>query len=394
MTPRSRRWLVGLLALACIAVQLPGSLLLSLLALVLWLAALALVDRPGLRRMWLPRFWLITALVALASGLLLGSRDPSLPGFALSRSGLEAGALMMVRGAFIFGLAIWASRAVDESDIQRFFRRFGLGALGAAIPSALNLLPQLQQQFHEAARSRPRTRGARRLYHMAVELFCETALLAERLAGPRLAAVVGQRGVGKTRAILRLVDGLRERGLALGGVAQPATHEQGARGGEPLSECGPSARDRHCVRVGYRLRDVATGEEVDFARARPSTPGLDSGGGLGFSFEPQGWSRARELIVAARHSADAVVVDELGRLEAEGGGHLPALLEPLERQRAQLYVVAVRADRLEAIMRRLGRCHLLQLRLPASDAELDDFVAFLARRVVTTTSSPDGMEEP
>jgi nucleoside-triphosphatase len=366
--PRARRRLMGLLALACIAVQFPGSLPLSALALGVWLGALALVDRISLARLWMPRFWLITVLFALGSGLLLGTRDVRVLGLALSRVGLEAGALMVVRGAFIFGLAAWASRALGQGDIQRLARRIGLPSLGAAIPTALGLLPELRARYQLAAaqaRSRPGRRG-RSLHETAVQLFCQTARLAEQMAGGAgnraLAVVTGGRGAGKTTTLARLAALLAARGLRIGGVVQPVEEQQGER-------------------VGYLLRDLATGQERPFARRREE-------GARGFDFDEKSWAWARQRIVEARRAADVVVVDELGLLEAQGEGHLPALAEPVEPERARLWLLGVRADRAAEIEARLGPPRV-ELEAPATEAAVEGFTKIVVAFLEDTAETPD-----
>lgn len=345
---------LALLALVCVALQFPGRLWLSALAVALWLGALALFEREALRRLWMPRFWLVTVLFALGSGLLLGRRDAGLLGLPLSAAGLEAGALMVVRGLLIFALAMWASRNVDERLIRRAARRVGLDPLGAAIPAALRLLPELQERYREAAR---RTAGQRRRpYRLAVELLCDTARLAERMAGPALFLIVGDRGAGKSTTAERAARRLVEAGVVVGGVLQPALRD----GDE---------------RTGYGLRDLTSGEERPFARRRPRP--ATSPTELGFEFDVQGWDWARRCILEARRSAGVLVVDELGRLEARGEGHLPALLEPLERERAEVWMLALRADEAEGILARLGREPELALDAPADDDALDRFVAAL-----------------
>lgn len=332
-----QRRLLGAVATLCIAVQFKGWLFLSSAALVVWLLALSLLDRGSLRRLWMPRFWLITGVFALGSGLLLGVRDEQLWGMPLSKSGIEAGALMVVRGVFIFALATWASRSLSERSLVRAAQWLRVPALGTAIPTALKLLPQLEVSLRRAlspgeGRGRPG-----RVRKVAIELVCETARLAEEMAareqtdqasapGPILAAVVADPGVGKTTAMEQILTLLRASGLKVGGVLQPAVFQ----GGE---------------RVGYQLRDVATGEERPFARRRQAR-GED---GLGFDFEDSGWKWAGQRINRARQQGDVVVVDELGKLEARGEGHLPALLEPLHNERARLWLLSVRAQSRPAI---------------------------------------------
>ncbi len=145
--------------------------------------------------------------------------------------------------------------------------------------------------------------------------------------GGRVLHVCGFPGAGKTTWLLRRADTLRARGLAVGGLVQPVLP------GEGWSE-------------GYDLLDLATGERIAFARRDPT--------GTHFAFDPGAWAWAAERIRAARHGADVLLVDECGRLEAEGGGHLPALLAPSTDERCRRWILAVRREVLAPLRARLG----------------------------------------
>jgi nucleoside-triphosphatase THEP1 len=162
--------------------------------------------------------------------------------------------------------------------------------------------------------------------------------------------VVSAPGEGKTTALERTALRLRAGGLTVGGVVQRAIDEGGGR-------------------HGYELVDVATGVHRPFARRRA----LPGPGGLGFDFEPDGWAWAAARIRQARGHADVLLVDELGRLEAEGRGHLPALLEHPGRERSQAWVLAVRDLAVGPLIERLGEPDAT-LSAPAGDGELARWV--------------------
>jgi nucleoside-triphosphatase THEP1 len=169
-------------------------------------------------------------------------------------------------------------------------------------------------------------------------------------ATPTIAAVIGPRGSGKTTVVERIVAALAAAGWRLGGVTQPGE-------GKPPQ------------RSGYRLRDAASGEEVAFARR----------GDDGFVFAADGWRWAGARIAAAMDGADCVVVDELGRLEARGQGHLASLELP---SRPLLLLVAVRTEHAAAIATRLGAFNLT-LRAPASASAIETFAAAIATRLAS-----------
>jgi nucleoside-triphosphatase THEP1 len=160
-------------------------------------------------------------------------------------------------------------------------------------------------------------------------------------------------------------------GVRVGGVVQPAH---------------PSATDRE----GYRLRDPGSGDERPFV-VRQAGP--DGAGGR-CVFDPDGWTWAAVRIRAARSGADAVIVDELGRLEAHGRGHVPALAAPVEGRQAGWWVVSVREDREEAIARRLGPFAIAErIGAGADPARLEAAARRISRRIAEATGRLGGRED-
>ncbi|MBW2731955.1 MAG: DUF2478 domain-containing protein [Deltaproteobacteria bacterium] len=346
---RARKWM-ALLALGTIALQVTARLHLAALALALWLGALAFADRRALQRLWLPRFWSVTLLFALGSGWLLGKPDIHWGALSFSSVGLHAGALMVLRGAFVFGLMAWASRALARRDIESVAARLGLPHLGAAMPTALALLPELEQRYQHT-RQVAREQGFVRLAllrEMAIALVRETAHLALTMtrSEPQRVFIVGARGAGKSTRLAQLATALRDKGLRVGGVLQPA--------GE---------RDEHGKAQGYDLLDLKTQQTRPFARCSAA----------GYAFEAEGWAWARERIEEARREADVLIVDELGRLEADGAGHLKGLRSPLPKQRAQLWLLGVRWDREVAVAAQLG-APVLRVVLPNETPNIEEFI--------------------
>jgi hypothetical protein len=144
-------------------------------------------------------------------------------------------------------------------------------------------------------------------------------------------AILGRGRAGKSSAILGLAQALRSRGLSLGGVAQPSLMHEGRV-------------------IGYDLVDLRSEERLPFARKRDTIlPGQ-----LSFAFDERAWDWACSLILTARSSADVLLVDEIGRLEAdEGTGHLPALLSP-QPDACACWILGVRQDREAALRAKLG----------------------------------------
>jgi nucleoside-triphosphatase THEP1 len=346
---RRSKLVTAAIAFGCVALQVGRRLDLAVLATVIFLVTVLIVDRQAMRRLMMPKFWGVTIFFALASGLFLGPRDLDLLGLRLSAQGLEAGALMVCRGLFIFGLVSWASRAIDGAALTRVFGRVGLGNLGIAIGAAFGLLPALRDRLRERrSQGRGQQRRAAWLRGVFVEVLEEAMRSSQRLAGDlagraRLVVVTGPRGAGKSTAVSELARGLRASGLDVGGVTQPVIEQAS-------------------VRLGYELRDAATGERRAFARRK--------GEGRGFDFDDDGWAWAAARLEEAQRSRDVVVVDELGLLEAQGGGHMETLQRLSEGSgRARLLVAVVRAGTLEPIVEALGEPALV-LEAPLTEEQL------------------------
>jgi Ni2+-binding GTPase involved in maturation of urease and hydrogenase len=249
--------------------------------------------------------------------------------------------------------------------------------MGTALSVALQLLPELKDRLNLSRREQPGgALGVRRLgwFHgTAVRAITQTARLADQLAradamtsaapatasarGRTIVAVIGTPHSGKTTLVASLVELLRRRGLRVGGITQPALFEGDQR-------------------EGYRLRDAATGEEHVLARRRATPRGP---GELGYDFDPAAWVWAKERLQAAQ-DVDVLVVDELGRLEARGEGHVPALVADHGDGAAtpRVWLLGVRADCASAVAARIGEFDLTVTPGPDS-APVED----LAERIAT-----------
>ena len=117
----------------------------------------------------------------------------------------------------------------------------------------------------------------------------------------RCIVIHGEIGAGKTRYAERLLAALKERGLMVGGIISPRILD-GAQ------------------TIGYRVRDIATGEERFLATVNP--PGVRVGK---FYLSRDALDFARKAIESAAAVAQVVFLDEVGRLEVAGQGHAPAL---------------------------------------------------------------------
>ena len=354
-------------AVCCIALQFGGSLWLSAASVLIWLIVMFLVGPRLLNRLWRPRFWLVTLIFAAGSGLLLGTRDMSLAGISLSKSGLEAGALMVIRGALIFGLTIWASKSLSGEVFLRLCRKIRLERLGTSFTLALRILPEIEERLRTGINRKETPRNAHGLRHFFVRLLAETAQSAEQmaLASPNhriVIAVVGPMGSGKTTTISAMAERFRDAGWNVQGITQPAI-----RGKQQ--------------NTGYSLKNLCTGELRDFALRRNSGDTAETA----FAFDPTGWTWAEAVIRQARNEADILVVDEIGKLEAFGFGHATALSEPLEKEACGIWLLAVRESVSKTVEKRFGPFEMV-LTVGTGAAVLDEVIQRMLKSRPTQTS--------
>jgi len=93
-----------------------------------------------------------------------------------------------------------------------------------------------------------------------------------------------------------LAEDLRRQGLRVAGVASPRVLAAGKT-------------------VGYRVRDLSTGEEEPLCMDRP--PGIPF---RRFFFSPDGLAFGNAVLERAAREAEVIVADEVGPFELSGGG--------------------------------------------------------------------------
>lgn len=144
--------------------------------------------------------------------------------------------------------------------------------------------------------------------------------LETRLTLPKITALVGKKRSGKTTKIKELILKLSNKGIKTGGIIQPAS-------------------DTSEMPEAYFVQDILSQERKILAKRLSKMQN-----GFAFAFEPEAVAWAKEKIIQARQTCDILIVDEIGRLEAEGNGHMPALLESVEDETAYQWLLCTRND--------------------------------------------------
>jgi hypothetical protein len=275
---------------------------------------------------------------------------------------------MAIRGSLVLALVTWATAAVGRSRLLGWAGQHGLGGLAFAVDAAAGMLPEARSMLAGAmprgdkgrgswaGRAGETARRAARVFETAVAHAARVAQEASNSGRPLVAAVVGGRGSGKTTTLRRLAADLRQVGVTVGGVCQPA-HPDG---------------------LGYGIEDMSSGERRAFASAAAGNTGQP-----GFVFEPDGWAWAAAALKRAAAGAQVVFADEMGILEASGQGHAAAVRDALAvagcrcgpSGRRSVLVLGVRTDAAAAVEAGLGPFDM-RLDLPSA-AGADE--AFLSR---------------
>jgi nucleoside-triphosphatase THEP1/energy-coupling factor transporter transmembrane protein EcfT len=258
--------------------------------------------------------------------------------------GVELGGMVLLRLLIMTIAAGVLVRSVNAEKILRLTERLGLERLGLVLGLALNSLPSLAHASGDVwTAARVRSDGPlqllRRVPNLGEVLLSHTARIAEeasaaaslrghsaltrpggRVSGAvRTVVVTGPPGGGKTDVVAAVAGQLQNEGVPVFGFIQPGILEDGEK-------------------VGFRLRDVATGDEAVLA-----TRGERREGDFGtrFQFTDEGFrlgSQALSRVVPG----SVVIVDELGPVELRGEGHMPAVRRALAAPGLRGAIIVVR----------------------------------------------------
>lgn len=297
--------------------------------------------------------------------------------------GVSVGATVLLRIIVLVTAAALVARSVDAEAVLRATSRLGMERLGLAFGLALNCLPHLSETAATVwaahrVRSGGRLTALVRVPVLIEVLLAHTARVADRaaaaaalrghtaLAGPatavttaaRTVVVTGPPGSGKTPVVTAAVDELVRRGLTVAGFVQPAI-VNGSR------------------KIGFRLRDVATGDEVPLAQRVATGSGSH---GTSFEFDPAGFELAVRALARARDGS-LLVIDELGPVELRGDGHWPAVRRAVASVALRAVVVVVRPSLVPSLLEALDAADVVVVDLEsgagrAVDRVVDEIVTY------------------
>jgi nucleoside-triphosphatase THEP1/energy-coupling factor transporter transmembrane protein EcfT len=316
--------LAGFLLTVSAVIVLFGPPLYAAWAAVVAVAAAWILDPPALRAGL--RVGAVLAIVFAASitaAVVAWAAGP--------QRGIELGGMVLLRLLVLTVASAVLVRSVNAETLLRVTRKIGMERLGLVLGLALNSLPRLAEAAADVwTASRIRSDNAvarlRRLPGVGEVLLAHTARIAEEAAAAaslrghsaltrpgnvlrtpvRVVVVTGPSNSGKTEAVTAVADRLQSSGVRVVGFVQPGEFLEGKK-------------------VGFRLRDLATGEEAPLASLGERDDGEF---GTRFQFSDGGFRLGREALSRTVQNS-VVIIDELGPIELRGQGHMPAVRKAL-----------------------------------------------------------------
>jgi hypothetical protein len=276
--------------------------------------------KKRLRRIFQWKLWAFMISISLLSGALLGEgQDIVVFGIGLSYAGLKAGLFMVLRAlVFIIALAMLAE-IVSIARLNTVFSKIGLPYLAPALQVAGDAMPSVVEAF-----------GKKPMSWKRPFFYVESAILSFSREGE----LWGLNSKAPTTLKVHIVTGKPSSGKT--GQLKDKIAEIGQANCDGFLQL--KRRDGDEI-LGFDLYDVSSGQTMRLATKRKNQRGYD--------FSARAFLRARDIL-ANLDPNKVHFVDELGKLESQGYGHMPAVIWAMNRYGGTWYF-SVREDCAEAI---------------------------------------------
>jgi nucleoside-triphosphatase THEP1 len=179
----------------------------------------------------------------------------------------------------------------------------------------------------------------------------------------RWALVTGSKGADKSATLRRVAAQLEARGVPVAGFFQESIEEGGAR-------------------TGHSLRRLGHDEALPVVRRGSGPRGPNEESFCQIVFDHDAFAAARRWLTEDAPGAQALLLDEISKLEVAGKGHHDAVAEALGK--GCLTVLSVRADQLFYVIERFGLDEPVASLEAGDEAAEEAFVEALARAAQET----------
>lgn len=308
------------------------------LPVVAYLLFCLLRYKRALTQLLRPRFWIQMVLITFLSTVLLQSVATH---HWFDRSGFEAGILMNLRAFMVLTAFTAISTELKNPLVKALVFRRGFSNLYKSVSLAFSVLPGIMNLTAGTGKPKLAFRSVIGGYLLRADLILEQFKHLEASL-PEISIVVGDREEGKTTFLQNMVNDLIVEGKRVSGFLAIGIH------------------DFTGVRYGFKLRNIETGEEVEFC----STEGNPLWESIGrFRINPDGLAKGYEWMAPERiRNSDILVIDELGPLEMAGKGWA-GLIETILRDTPKPMIWTVRRNLAEkiAVKWNVGEVHILDV---------------------------------
>jgi len=281
-----------------VLLMIVGFLTINFLSFYWWVPTIGLIVtlwasryKSALRQLTKPKFWIFFVIITMLSALVFSSFQE---GSGAIEAGLLSGIQMNFRAILvIIGFAV-IGKELYNPVVNSFFKGSRFSQLHLAlelsfesIPNVLSRLPSAKEFFR-----RPVSVVYLLLSH------AEEQLKVYSSQGGKIFIVTGEKGAGKTSALIEAIDKLKGAGVSVGGFISPRIRVDGKT-------------------IGYYLEGVLDGRR-QILMTETEQNGFQKIGR--FWLDPNVIKRVTSTIEEQALSPSVIFIDEVGRLELEGRG--------------------------------------------------------------------------
>jgi nucleoside-triphosphatase THEP1 len=278
--------------------------------------------KRSMRQLSRPGFWIFFILITTLSALLISSLNGGEDSF---KKGIITGLEMNFRAAILItGFAVLGTELynpmirerISKSSFQNIATALELGF--ESLPVIISILPDARTFI-------------KRPHHVVNHLIihAEKRFMEFKRSYAKVIVIQGDVSEGKTSFIIELIKRLKENGYNPGGIFTKKNIENGET-------------------TGYNLISIRNGERKEFLRS-----GREEGSeGIGrYTINNESLSWARNIISKEKNETEKIlIIDEVGRLEINGGGWKNNI-DTILSDKDQILIMTVRKDYLNEVIK-------------------------------------------
>jgi nucleoside-triphosphatase THEP1 len=318
----SKFWLalnVGLIAASLILV---GRIHFAVWAAMVFVIATvwAVRYKRALRQIARPRLWIFfVAITMITAFVLTRMQSEPVPVSEAIQTGIEMNlrAIVLIMGFTVLGTELY------NPAIRKYFGNTYFRQLPAALELSLDSLPAMIANTPDV---KTILRNPVTVVHHLIG-YAEVRLNEIRSKTgfkQKIFIVTGKIGSGKTSLIKKIVHDLQQDKISVSGIYSPRILENG-------------------VTTGYDIVHISTGETEKFLRQQ----GNENQQRIGkFYIVAEGLKKGNEILMNTL--SKLIIIDEIGKLELEGGGWAPSLEQLIANSKSHL-LLSVREEVIDEV---------------------------------------------